>query len=463
MVGDVRVMENLKAVAKSYQSPVRVELDPFVSSSEPRIFGRDWRVNGINGMHIVPYAIQDPIYHGAFMALLPSSSNYFIHTGGGKGEGFSKENSDRAAAYAKEHGIPFRQASSTVEGGNAFVFFDENQPKAIVGIHSLILTLIALDEQGFFEKNQNALKAVKAQIKKPSEHALRMARNMSIYTPKRDWDKRWDAMKKLKPTDPTAASTRQALQKELGERWKGESSYRELLTRPLLQEETVKFHDEALMWEARMMLAQQVIAKDLSVPLESCAFIPQIFFHTDMFLTVSPDGKVVFLHDDTRHDEDISPPLEDKYRNAAKERAGRMREAMLEAQEAINKIGCKVRLGTSICASPGNLLCNFTNGIFLSTPGGPLFVSNGPTRNFNRITDVFCSTFPFKTQVLLDCGLSDILADDKAGLHCLTWEHDAPPSTPAAIIASYLADEPIPSSLCSSAIEPFFVETPKKA
>jgi hypothetical protein len=174
------------------------------------------------------------------------------------------------------------------------------------------------------------------------------------------------------------------------------------------------------------MKARQRIAFDLGVDIKNIAFVRQKDFHIDMFMFVDPSGDRVYV-----------------------DRSAVNHSLIRELQ----KIHCEVIAvpGVHQVAVPGvhkvRDCINFMNGIFVSTPTGPLFVTNGvkddkvSIRLRNLFSQKIASMDPgFKVHFLDET--QEFLTDFMGGIHCLTWErrHCA---TPFDIVFSYL-DEGIP-------------------
>lgn len=403
MVGNLSIAQQFSQLILRNGSTVLVETDPLAERDVDLIFGRDLRLIGLNNVHLLPYPIKDPLLEGHFKALLPSSANSFVGNTirTGFGEGFANENANAALSYAKKHNIPHRQMLSSIEGGNGYVFFDSHdQPKAIIGIHSLVLTVIGLEEQDYFVRNQDILKKLSASIEAPSDDAVRAARNMSLYAAKRDFDSRFAAFReqRQKMSSIESGKLHTSLMEELKKTWGNETAYRQLLTAPIREEDKVQYFNQACVWEAKVTLAGQVIADDLQVPVENIAFVPQTHFHIDMEMFVAPNGVDVYV---------------DKA------------SSQLSVTYNLEKIGCNV------VSLPGvhkvsNESINFMNGVFVSTSSGPLFVTNGVRRKHDQLRRLFQETLlntnPSFKIAFLDETMQEILTNNYGGIHCLTWE-----------------------------------------
>ncbi len=412
VVGDPRIASLFFQIIQHYDSPTSVEIDPAASGDEP-IFARDYGVIGLGPRltRFLPHPI-DPIgengteylFQSEFKALLPESSDFFIRNSkeSGLGFGFSGEELARAVSYMQEHHLPHHQMRSTVEGGNCFVFQKEDQPLAIVGSHSVALTLLGLEGQEYFAlpENRARLQSLIDSIPSPSDEGLRKARNMALFARQKSWSERAEFFAthrgEITPEEDQKILTQlEAERTEPG----GTGEYLNLLLAPLSEEDRIRYREEGITWDAKENLAHLVIAEDLMVSLEHIAFIPQKHFHIDMDMFVSPDGEKIYL------DEGAANP---------------------SVIDALEKIGCRVIVVPGV-HTVGTESVNFMNGIFISTPSGPLFVTNG-TQNDEQsmqIRNIFVqaiaqSNAEFRVHFFDET--QKILTDLQGGIHCLTWE-----------------------------------------
>lgn len=424
MVGNPMIAQQFSQLILKGGSTACVEKDPLAEQDDDHVFGRDSRVIGLNKVHLLPYPIKDPLLEGYFKALLPSSANSLVESTVkvGFAKGFTNENVKSALLYAKNHHLPYRQMLSCLEGGNSYVFFDSDDlPKAIVGIFSLILTVIGLEEQGYFVEHSGALHKLSGSITAPSDDAVRAARNMCLYyTPRRDFDSRFAAYREQRQKMDLTKSMQlhKSFMEELRKTWTSETAYRKLLTAPIKGEDRINYFKQACVWEAKITLARQAIADDLHVPVENIAFVPQTHFHIDMEMFVAPNGKDVYV------DKASFQPA---------------------VTTSLKSIGCTVVSLPGVCEGPSDSI-NFMNGVFVSTSSGALFVTNGVRRQHGPLLELFqrtlLSTNPSFRIDFLNETMQDVLTRKSGGIHCLTWEKPNY-STPLDIILSYSADEPV--------------------
>ena len=154
-------------------------------------------------------------------------------------------------------------------------------------------------------------------------------------------------------------------------------------------------------------MARRVIAADLGLDLEDIAFILQGSFHIDMDLCIAPNGNV-FL------DNSIHPHI------------------LSAIQLELERINCKVFLvpGVHTREKEGKVIkaINFMNGVFVPTPSGPLYITNGigeEDEESIRARDLFVQTmaevYPELTIQFLE-ETQNFLTQGDGGIHCLTWK-----------------------------------------
>lgn len=448
MVGNQEIKNALAESIQANGALNPIELDPVAKKNGTIEFVRDARVIGLNHRQLIPHAINDPFLIGRFAAHIPLCLSHFILNSQSAhyGKGFTQIKTAEAISYAQNQGLPFNQMRACIEGGNCYVFYGkDNEPKAIVGLCSLVLTCFALEEQGYFQ--ENAIPSIDS----PSEDSFRIARNRELYySVKRVWDRRFDKILRnnavikgmrlhfnaeiINQLLNENNQERAKLLNELEQMFGNELRYRQYLTKPLSKEDKAKYLNEACLWEAKMLLAKQVIYEDLGV--KKIAFVPQKHFHIDMEMFVFPssafsngeDKDIVYVDNKSYHPSLI---------------------------EVLQEIGCDV------ISLPGiNGTTNFMNGVFVSTASRPLFLSNGyRSRNDAKVAEIFKQALQntkanFNIDFVGD-NMQNFLADYRGGIHCLTWEK-LNYSTPVDIVLSYLSDEPISSKIRQPLLQEFF-------
>lgn len=145
-----------------------------------------------------------------------------------------------------------------IEGGNVFLFQKDNKNYALVGEVSLALSLFLL------EITNELVDTLSNKHTKPSIYAYYLARNQEIknkYIKKHPWQNFSDYLKNLKT--------------------------------PLKDEDKESLYERAQLWEERLDQTKQLMGQDLQVSIENLIFIPQISFHIDMDLVVTPFKKIL--------------------------------------------------------------------------------------------------------------------------------------------------------------------------
>lgn len=391
-------------------------------------FLRDSHVTLFEGGHLIPYSIKNPLVQGLLRAMIPNSANHFLIKGV-KGEniplvgkGDFKCHVEQAMITAYDFNIPFKCGNTCIEGGNCYLFMSKNVRKAVVGELSLYLSMIALEEQGFFKEILAENEA------EPSLDAYRMARNLALS----------DNKEKLQNCE-------------------GELSYRKLLMASVSEEDRKQFLNEAKLIEAKLKLTKARMAEELIVSLENIAFVPQMKFHIDMEMFVTPQGEVI-LHDDQTAIEFLEEIqkvnnfnteekyLFEEYWNTLKENSHVSKPIQERRIEILQKLGMDFRLLPSVLESTHfQSALNYCNGIFTKNEGSVManmsdrtilpvvlrkksftYITTGPSFKaegiFHRhFLDIFEKSFPDLTfQEIPD--MSNFVAKYDGGIHCLTFE-----------------------------------------
>ena len=188
MVGNHEVSQLLSDLVHQFGSSLKIETDPTaVTKVDGILFGRDRCVVRLDGSYLFPYPIKMKklFQEVQFKALMPESSRHVVldRDESGCGMGFSLEYFHDAIWDAQTNEIPYTLGKCVIEGGNCHLFMSEELLKAIVGIHSVLLSLIGLNEQGYFlqSKVKKKLKKCCDEIETPSEESLRIARNIEKF------------------------------------------------------------------------------------------------------------------------------------------------------------------------------------------------------------------------------------------------------------------------------------------
>ena len=159
VVGHGKVAESLSSLFHQMRSRLFVEADPAVDARDIQdiTFGRDLRICRLDGSLLIPYSFsykESAPFDRLLRAMFPLTSREVINgVKAGFGKGCNLENVEETARLATCQKIPYTLGKSAIEGGNCFLFLGaDGKGKGVVGVHSLILTLVALQEQGYFEK-----------------------------------------------------------------------------------------------------------------------------------------------------------------------------------------------------------------------------------------------------------------------------------------------------------------------
>lgn len=450
MVGNIDLALRLQRALEVFTPTIRVATDPQCTDGVPVVFGRDPRVCRFTSMHLIPYSFKDREFSSIFQSLLPS---YLSHLQKSKvnyegnfgieayGAGFLETTTQATFEYAFNHRIPFCGMQCPLEGGNTFVFKDdEGKPKAIVGITGLILTVLALREQGYFERQTTRLKEIEHSLHvdlnflplDPSFEYVRMARNIEFYWSRKDLEAQLDEFEARKDLSIEEQESLRTDQEEYERRWSTREKIEAEILQPLSEQDFLDYSSEARAWAAKCVLAREVIAQDLGIPLANLAVLQQADFHIDMHVTVAPNGKVVYL------DRAVYCPANIKI---------------------LQLIGCH-----SVCmdgvikpnspANPSPFAINFMNGFFLPTsllPGKHIYVTNSVAAENLELIRVFGKTLQKTCPSLVAIvGLptQKILTEQEGGIRCMTWErpvYATPDLSPLDTIASYLGDATLPA------------------
>jgi hypothetical protein len=234
----------------------------YASKAQVTLFG---------GSHLIPYPIDQENFNiSRFKALMPFSANHFLlKKRKGKevvskenptGKGFDQENVDQAKLIAYDYDLSFKQGKTCIEGGNCFLFISNGARKAIIGNLSLLLSMIALEEQGELELSDE----ISLSNIEPSSYAFKMARNDYLLKHKKKVLKNFY---KKNSIDPLKVSGKEE-----------EIYFRKLLTAPLSKEDRDKFWNRACEFEAKLQLTKRYIAAEIEVSLENMPlFLESVF------------------------------------------------------------------------------------------------------------------------------------------------------------------------------------------
>jgi hypothetical protein len=440
IVGNQEIHELMDIQFKKHECLLKVEVEPLVSKNVLDLaFGRDYRVVRIDGSHLIPYnyKMHRALLEGRFRAMCPLSLNHlckgdFV----AYGTGFFKKYTDYAIAYAAAYDIPFTQGRSVIEGGNCHLFVDQGVSKGIVGVASVILTMIALEEQQYFEipEIQQRLNSYKSQITAPSDDYLRMARNLNIYDQlapdktggisKNISSDRWDLVQNIAKL---YKKNLKDVEEKIFLQW---STFRMDIAAPLRKADRseYKIQVRAIELEAKRRLTEELIAQELGLLLENLSIIPQSYFHIDLNICIEPSTNLIYFHDELLAI-DVCSNSQDKqlneYQSAATKRKIIQSKINDEMKKILQTIGYKIAPLPGVYLADGNKSINFMNGCFVQCKDSMTFFTNG-SRDHPELENAFEYEMKkyqpsIKVCFLESSSLESIVTEFFGGLHCLTW------------------------------------------
>ncbi len=414
-VGNSFVLEQAKEAITDLT--IRFKMDP-LASRNPRdlTFVRDSRVIRKDGVHLIPSAISDPLLEGRFKSLLPECSSHFITATKetGYGRGFEETQRTQAIETAKKLKQAYYAAKTCIEGGNCFL----TKKGAIVGVHSVILSLVALLEKKQFDEDE--LDKLAHSIENPQSRFVRMARNDAIYAKRQPYD---DKLKNTKGFSP--------LREEMLKLFGGESGYKKLLTAPITKEEEENNLTAAKKWQACWEKTLEIMADELGIKKKALIIIDQMHFHIDFDIALGPKGLI--LIQDPKQCINFLTAKTERVKGAALQHFQRFLESMQQKAEthtAIYKSNfSKIKaLDLDVVPVPGffendSHNINLINGLFLRSSKGLIFATQGASNRYDaELLEIFAETLLQKNiQAVFIDSLQPILEQNHGGLHCLTW------------------------------------------
>ena len=418
-----------------------VKLDPSYKEepSHKVFFIRDQQVVLHDGSHLIPACIDDHLLLLKVQTLLHPLQQHFLKPlTGCYGTGFTNESRAKALETCEKLGIPFILGRTAIEGGNCHLFFGKDgMSRAIIGLNSLIISYIALDDQGFFEENEFELGTFRSTIKTPTDESLLVARNNELRISLLAIQTRLEELYIIQKDITTPDSIKSDIYKQASKlRATLEELQKDLLV-PLTLEDRVHYKNLAIAYEARVQLTKSLISKELKVPLNNIAFVFQNHFHIDLDLLVTSEGNVCF-HDETKSKKllaDELPKAGDHHRTLltqyinASDRMPCADETTKLNEKLLSSIGCKTFAVPGSYRAPGEETLNFMNGItLLKSSNETFFLTNGAPDKYYSLKLAFknaveaCS--PATTVVFFDDNtstLTTLLTKNEGGLRCITW------------------------------------------
>jgi len=236
--------------------------------SLPHEFFRDFFVQRPDGKVVIPYIpyfIDSPIFKFEFQSLLPAEELDAVlgQTNAPWGSVGLSTKYNRLTEELLQQDFEscsppsyFKASKSVFEGGNVFIHGN----RAIIGLHSVILTVMAIEQE--LRRNKRQDKVIRAC--EPSEHAYRMARNQGIFL------------------------TLMLNQKIL----------REDFLESIEESEKPSLKEKACYFESLLREAKNTLQFDLGV--SHLTVIPQRSYHIDLDIVVTPAGRVLIRKPTTK-------------------------------------------------------------------------------------------------------------------------------------------------------------------
>lgn len=354
-------------------------------------------------------------------SLLPPSCFHFIDSVNLPclgGFGGSPELYPLAEAAVDEFKLHSSIQKTFIEGGNVYLFQKDNKDYAVVGELSLAWSLLLLQRKGELVNtlaNSNTA---------PSTYAYYLARNDRIKN---------EFFEYLQ--EPAQYFT-----------------YGEFLKEPLNEEELQELYQEAQLWEERITQTKQFMARDLQVPLENLVLIPQVSFHIDMDLVVTPSKKIlvhkekkaISLLNNLMANDSATPGEKDFFSHLLLNANKNIKnDSIVKSIKAVlNQHGLTAEsLPLKFSTSQGGVSLNYANGIFLKAQkykrkaNGKrsrirydyTFLTTGPTYAFEKkihemAIKVLQKNLRNEAKVVPIPNVSDYIYKYLGGIRCMTFE-----------------------------------------
>jgi hypothetical protein len=383
-------------------------------------FIRDSHVTLFDEKHLIPYPIRMGDIDIELKKILPSSADHMIlwERNGEtillpiKGAGFRDLNVHEAIISAFDYNFSYQEGRSCIEGGNCYLFTLPNGERmALIGEISRCLTLLALEEQRYFDHKKKI-----EYSDEPSIDAYRITRNRALYP-----------------------------RKAFNDIMNNQNKYLCLFKAPISKEEKMQYRVEASQIEMKLLLTKKCMANELGLPMQNIIFMPQTKFHIDMEMFIAPNGEVV-LHDDdetlyflnklysTTYLDREERDLFFCYYAAAQERAKAFSAIQKKRIEILQQEGMRYRLFPGILEAKNHeCTLNYCNGVFAENWGGGkrfTYITTGPTLReeevfHQKLSEVFEETFP-DVRLQGVNRISHCIEKREGGIRCLTFENSLP-------------------------------------
>jgi hypothetical protein len=422
IVGDGNVADSLSHLFRENAIPLGVIYDaPSVTSSR---FGRDTKVGLLDGTQLIPSELIMSEYRTEVArSMIPGAMAHFMDESESlSGKGFVPAYRKTTKVKAEKNRKKWKSAKSCIEGGNCHLFIgSDGKPKAVIGHLSLILSYLALDQQGYFEEREEQIsQAAKHNLQLSDPELCRITRNFQLALNSSAIAAEEDTQEFETPTDlpQPYPTTDELLSPAIG----------------------LEHQQKAAELRLRLQLVQEKIAAELNLPQDAIAYLWQTDFHIDKEIFPATEN-VVYMHSDqlaidlikkwlpqaTEKDRKI---LESYYANAV-ERDKKSKKMIEYNAKQVQSIGCRLIPIAGIFEGEreGDHL-NFMNGLFFNDRERPFFITNGcmNTPLTEAIKRSFLETIQHHTPQLKvlfandgTSVLSDYLWESNAGLRCLTY------------------------------------------
>lgn len=419
-----------RSLAQIFKTAVEVHADPSIERLlEHPLFVRDWRVVRLDGSHLIPSSLDSTKATLQLKTMMPlSSSPLILSCAGHLGRGLYEVSRSEAIKTCEDLGIPYEKGRTAIEGGNCLLFMHEdNTPRALIGIHSLFLSYMTLQESGYFLEKEEELTKLTDAIT-PSEESIRIARNIALSKERIDLHSELAHARENRTTDLLVYQAKiSEIQAKLF-KLPSETKWKESLLIPPSDAEKETYRMAAAQLEACLEMTKSKIAEELGIPQEKIAFLLQNDFHIDLEMSAIPGKKQVIVHSEQNAIDNLPmirvarrvETIFNKYITSSKTRLPSNQESLRVNQERLKAIGCEIIPIAGNYDAPGASHENFINGIWIQAERKMHFVTNGAI--IPGIQQLFTETmfhlFPDIEVVCIDHKYMDA---SSGGIHCLTW------------------------------------------
>ncbi len=426
-VGSSEIQEKITTI---FNSTIEARKDPSTERLlEQPLFVRDWRVVRLDGSHLIPSSLDSTKATLQLKAMMPLSSILLIQSCAGHlGQGLRAISRKEAIQTCEDLGIRYETGKTAIEGGNCLLFMHEdNTPRALIGIHSLFLSYMTIEESGYFLEKEEELAKLTDAIT-PSEESIRIARNIALSKERIDLHAELAQVRENRDTDLHIYQAKLSeIQKKLF-KLPTETAWKASLLTPPSDADKETYRLAAAKLEACLELTKSKIAEEIGVPQDKIAFLLQNDFHIDLETSPIPGSRQVLVHDEQSvigslsliRVNRIAQKILDKYLTSSKACLASNQEILRINGERLKAIGCEMLPIAGNYDSPSAARANFINGIWVQNKGKLCFLTNDadmPQLN-KHFSDTMHELFPH-----IDIRFIDhrYIGTSSGGIHCLTW------------------------------------------